>query len=76
MSFPLVSDLESIEEIQELLREVQLVIEMKMASKMRQVAGDNGAAAEPNLQCKCAGLECSCCHLIQIRRLRFSKNCE
>ena len=73
------SDLESTDEMQDLLRTVQLLFEMKTTGKMRQGAvpeGENGVAADSNALCSCSGLECSCCHQVVIRSLGFSKNCE
>jgi len=74
-----VSDLEPIDEMQDLLRKVQLLFEMKTTGKMRQGTvpeSENDVAADPNVQCSCSGLECSCCHEVVIRSLGFSKNCE
>jgi len=73
------SDLESMEEFQDLLRKVQLVFEMKMANSMRQVAGgdsESDVAVDPNLGCTCSGLKCSCCHYISIWTLSLYGDCE
>jgi len=82
MSFFSESDLESMEEIQELLRNVQLIFETKIASKIREgnaledVEEEDGVNdVDPN-GCSCSGLRCSCCQRIRIKVFKVNDNCE
>ena len=79
MSLSLVNDLESMEEIQELLRTVQLIFEVKIASKAREGKTledieKNGGNGANSVGCSCSSLMCSCC--AQIKVLKFNDNCE
>lgn len=82
MSFSVESDSESTEEIEELLRNLQLILEMKIASMVREGTGMDGEEyAESEITvtpngCGCKNLGCSCCHHIGIRSIGFTKECE
>jgi len=79
LELPPQSDLESIEEIQQLLRNVQLIFEAKMANKVREGKvpddeeedGENDVAVDPN-GCNCQGLRCSCCKHISIPKINVN----
>lgn len=81
MSLSLEIDMESMEEIQELLRKAQFFFEKEIASKVQQGTApeyreeeeENDVAVVPN-GCGCSGLGCSCCHRIEISY--FSQDCE
>jgi hypothetical protein len=74
------SDLESIEEIQELLRNVQTILETRIASKVQQetvsdddVQENEGVDSKPKA-CTCSGLKCSCCQFIKSKVLNMKGN--
>jgi len=76
------SDLESLEEIQELLRNVQLIFEAKIANKVREgnaledVEMEDGGNDVDLNGCSCAGLGCSCCQYLNVPKLKLKGNGE